>query len=243
MTVRRASLAACLAVLLGATPAWAESELPHSRATIERILVATGGAVLDAQRKLFPEHYREIVDLLLEHERAEPSEEARLAGLTLMHGHWEHYNALVRRGFALEWRALLLRRRELFALLESHGDPRLCRDYEYHGISALTTSGREEYRQAAEAYLAAFLEAAAAARDAPQEHRPETQQDFEPLVHAMAEAGLDPQPLSARLTAGQVDPGFCRAMIQVLDQVLDQPEETAALLWRFLVTAPTEGEQ
>lgn len=228
---------ACAAAMLLVSAAVAD-DLPHSRATLERILDAAGDPILAAQKRLFPEHYAQHIDLFLTHERTGPTEQTRLETLELSHRHWEHYNLLVRQGFPLEWRGLLVLRRDIFALMEEHQDPNACRAYEYHGISAITGSDKNAYRDAAANFLVAFLEAAYAAADNPQTHREETERDFAALNHALAETGHVPQPPSARLTGDDADPAFCRNMMAVLDRVLAEKQENAALLWRYLVTAP-----
>ncbi len=239
MAPARLSAAALAALLLAApgAPA-AEDDFPRARAAVRLALAQAGDAALAAQERHFPEHYDAMVGLLVAYERGGRSEESRRALAAAALRHWERYNELVRRGDPADWRGLLERRRELFALIARRDGAALCRAYELEGAPALARSGRAEYRAPVDAYAAAFIEAAARARAAPRPQADADDGDFARLRAAMEARGAGPARLAALRPELEAAPEFCAAMLDALDAALAMDPARAAALWRFLVTRP-----
>ena len=243
MAPARLSRAAALAAALLAAPATADDgEFPHARAAVRLALAQAGDAALAAQERHFPEHYDAVVGLLVEYERSGRSPAARQALAAAAARHWERYNELVRAGDPADWRGLLERRRELFALIARHDGPALCRAYELQGAPALSASGRAEYREPVDAYTAAFIAAAARARGAPRPQADAGDEDFARLRAAMAARGAGPARLAALRPELEPAPEFCAAMLDALDAALAMDPARAAALWRFLVTRPSHRQ-
>lgn len=243
MAPARLRPAAALAALLLAAPAAAETpagedDFPRARAAVRLALAQAGDAALAAQERHFPEHYDAMVGLLVAYERGGRSDAAREALAAAALRHWERYNELVRRGDPADWRGLVERRRELFALIGRHDGAALCRAYEMQGAPALARSGRAEYRAPVDAYIAAFIEAAARARAAPREQADADDDDFARLRAAMEARGAGPERLAALRPELEAAPEFCAAMLDALDAALAMDPARAAALWRFLVTRP-----
>ena len=231
-----AALAAAL--LPGAPPAAADDEFPRARAAVRLALAQAGDAALAAQERHFPEHYDAVVGLLVEYERSGRSAAARQALAAAAVRHWDRYNELVRRGDPADWRGLLERRRQLFALIARRDGAALCRAYELRGAPALAESGRAAYRAPVDAYVAAFIAAAARARAAPRTQAAADEADFARLRAALEARGAGPARLAALRPELEAAPEFCAAMIDVLDAALAMDPARAAALWRFLVTRP-----
>ena len=243
MAPARLSRAAALAAaLLAVPPAPADDSFPHARAAVRLALAQAGDAALAAQERHFPEHYDAVVGLLVEYERSGRSPAARQALAAAAARHWERYNELVRAGDPADWRGLLERRRELFALIARHDGPALCRAYELQGAPALSAAGRAAYRAPVDAYTAAFIAAAARARAAPRAQAAPTDEDFARLRAAMAARGAGPARLAALLPELAPAPEFCAAMLDALDAALAMDPARAAALWRFLVTRPSQRQ-
>ena len=242
MAPARLRPAAALAALLLAAPAPAETpadeDFPRARAAVRLALAQAGDAALAAQERHFPEHYDAMVGLLVAYERSGRAAAAREALAAAALRHWERYNELVRRGDPADWRGLVERRRELFALIERRDGAALCRAYEMQGAPALAASGRAAYRAPVDAYIAAFIEAAARARAAPREQADADDDDFARLRAAMEARGAGPEWLAALRPELEAAPEFCAAMIDALDAALAMDPARAAALWRFLVTRP-----
>ena len=233
----RAALALALMVAGSGAPAQEEdTEFPLSRAAVRLMLEQADDAALKAQERHFPEHYDALVSQLVELKRGDDPEQASLALAQASRQNWARYNELVRQGDPADWRELVIKRRDLFALIGKTDGAERCLAYEYQGTQALTTSGNPAYRKPASTYVGLFINAAARARSAPRQWR-ETQASDLDLLYATLEAQEpDPALLAALRPEDAVHPRFCEAMIAVMDAALTLEGESGALVWRFLVT-------
>lgn len=233
----RAVLALALMVAGSGAPAQEEdAEFPLSRAAVRLMLEQADDDALKAQERHFPEHYDALVSQLVELKRGDDPEQASLALARASRQNWARYNELVRQGDPADWRTLVIKRRDLFALIGKTDGAEQCLAYEYQGTQALTTSGNPTYRKPASAYIGSFINAAARARSAPRQWR-ETQAADLDLLYATLEAQKpDPALLAALRPEDAVHPRFCEAMVAVMNAALTLEGEPGALVWRFLVT-------
>lgn len=233
----RAALALALMMAGAGTPAQGEeAEFPLSRAAVRLMLEQADDAALKAQERHFPEHYDALVSQLVELKRADDPEPASLALARASRQNWARYNELVRQGDPADWRELVIKRRDLFALIGKTDGAERCLAYEYQGTQALTTSGNPAYRKPSSDYIGLFINAAARARNAPRQWR-ETQAADLDLLYATLEAQEhDPALLAALRPEDAVHPRFCEAVVAVMDAALTLEGEAGALVWRFLVT-------
>ncbi len=233
----RVALALALMVAGSGVPAQEEdAEFPLSHTAVRLMLEQADDAALKAQERHFPEHYDALVSQLVELKRGDDPEQASLALARASRQNWARYNELVRQGDPADWRTLVIKRRDLFALIGKTDGAEQCLAYEYQGTQALTTSGNPTYRKPASAYIGSFINAAARARSAPRKWR-ETQAADLDLLYATLEAQKpDPALLAALRPEDAVHPRFCEAMVAVMNAALTLEGEPGALVWRFLVT-------
>ncbi len=233
----RAALALALMVAGSGAPAQEDgAEFPLSRTAVRLMLEQADDAALVAQAQHFPEHYDALITQLVELKRGDDPEQASLALAQASRQNWARYNDLVRQGDPADWRALVIQRRDLFALIGQAEGAEQCLAYEYQGTQALTTRGNPAYRKPASAYIGSFIQAAARARGAPRSWRETRAADLELLYATLEAQQPDPALLAALRPGDAVHPRFCDAMVAVLDAALTLEGEPGALVWRFLVT-------
>lgn len=233
----RIALVLALTVAGSGAPAQEEdAEFPLSHAAVRLMLEQADDAALKAQERHFPEHYDALISQLVELKRGDDPEQASLTLTRTSRQNWARYNELVRQGDPADWRELVIKRRDLFALIGEADGAERCLAYEYQGTQALTTSGNPAYRKPASAYIELFINAAARARSAPRQWRETRASDLD-LLHATLEAQEpDPALLAALRPEDAAHPRFCEAMVAVMDAALTLEGEPGALVWRFLVT-------
>ncbi|MDE0153959.1 MAG: hypothetical protein OXN23_08955 [Gammaproteobacteria bacterium] len=242
MNFRITLMLALMLAVSGAPAQEEDAEFPLSRAAVRLMLEQADDAALKAQERHFPEHYDALISQLVELKRSDDPEQASLTLARASRQNWTRYNELVRQGDPADWRELVIKRRELFALIGKTDGAERCLAYEYQGTQALTTSGNPAYRKPASAYIGLFISAAARARNAPRQWR-ETQTADLDLLYATLEAQEpDPALLAALRPEDAVHPRFCEAMVAVMDAALTLEGEPGALVWRFLVTTGSVEE-
>lgn len=233
----RAALALALMVAGSGAPAQEEdAEFPLSRAAVRLMLEQADDAALKAQERHFPEHYDALVSQLVELKRNDNPERASLTLAQASRQNWARYNALVRQGDPADWRELVIKRRDLFALIGKTDGAERCLAYEYQGTQALTTSENPVYRKPTSAYIELFIKAAARARDAPRQWRETRSEDLDLLYATLEAQEFDSALLAALRPEDTVHPKFCEAMVAVMETALTLEGEPGALVWRFLVT-------
>lgn len=233
----RGALALALMVAGSGVPAQEEdSEFPLSRTAVRLLLEQAGDVALKAQERHFPEHYDTMIAQLVELKRGDDPERASLALAQSARRNWARYNQLVRQGDPADWRELVIKRRDLFALIDQTDGAESCLAYEYQGTQALTTSGNPIYQKPASAYIERFISAAARARSAPRHWRETRASDLDLLYATFEAQEPDPALMDALRPEDAVHPRFCEAMIAVMDAALALEGEAGALVWRFLVT-------
>ena len=216
--------------------------MPLSQAAVRLMLEQADDAALKAQERHFPEHYDALITQLVELKRDDDPKQASLALAQASHRNWARYNELVRQGDPADWRALVRKRRDLFALIDRINGAERCLAYEYQGAQALATVGNPAYREPVSAYIELFISAAARARSAPRQWR-ETRAEDLSLLYATLEAhGTDPELMHALRPGEAVHPRFCEAMVAILDAALVLEGEPGALVRRFLVTTGDVAE-
>ncbi len=236
-----AALMLATAGVLAEAPA--DNEYPQSRALMRSILEQANDAALQAQKKYFPEHYDALTLQLTQWQRADGSREATEKLVNTSNQNWARYNELVRQGAPQDWRQLVRMRRDVFAVIAEREGAQLCMSYEYRGSQALTGGGREFYRPQISAYIAKFLEAAAAARDNPAQWEEAHAEDMGLLYDTARGSGTTEELLQALRPTAETHPQFCDAMIAILDAALVLEGPPAQRVWRFLVTvAPKPAE-
>lgn len=232
-------VALALALMAAVPPAPAQEEeagMPLSRAAVRLILEQADDPALKAQERHFPEHYDALITQLIELKRQDDPEQASLALARASRQNWARYNGLVRQGDPADWRELVTKRRDLFALIDKTDGAERCLAYEYQGTQALTTSGNPIYRKPASAYIGLFINAAARARNAPRQWRETQATDLDLLYATLRAQEPDPALLAALRPKDATHPRFCEAMVAVMDAALTLEGEPGALVWRFLVT-------
>lgn len=236
----RPALILALAVACHGAPAQdEEAEYPFSRAAVRLMLDQANDTALQAQAQHFPEHYDALISQLVDLKRNEDPQQASLALAQASHQNWARYNELVRQGDPADWRELVLKRRDLFALIGNTDGPDQCLAYEYRGAQTLTDSGNPAYREPVSAYIALFIDSAARGRSTPRKWREARPEDLDLLYATLEAHGTDPELMSALRPGNTVHPRFCDAMVAVMDGALTLDGESGSLVWRFLVT--TEG--
>ena len=237
MTLRIALALALVAASPGAPAQEEEAQMPLSRAAVRLMLEQADDAALKAQERHFPEHYDALISQLVELKRRDNPKQAGLALARASQRNWARYNELVRQGDPAGWRALVMKRRDLFALIGRTDGAERCLSYEYQGMRALAAGDDPAYRKPVSAYIESFINAAARARSAPRQWR-ETQAEDLDLLYATLDAhGADPELRSALRPGDAVHPRFCEAMVAIMDAALTLEGESGALVWRFLVTS------
>ena len=212
------------------------AEFPLSRAAVRLMLEQAEDPALKAQQHHFPEHYDALIAQLVELKRHDDPQQVSLVLAQTSHRNWSRYNELVRQGDPADWRALVIKRRDLFSLIGKVEGAERCLAYEYQGAQALTASGNPAYRKPVSAYIELFINAAARARSAPRQWREIRAEDLDLLYSTLKMHDADPELMSALRPSDTVHPRFCRAMVTVLDAALTLEGEPGALVWRFLVT-------
>lgn len=242
MSLRITLVLALVAVSPGAPAQEEEGGTSLSRAAVRLMLEQADDAALKAQERHFPEHYDALITQLVELKRDDDPKQASLALVQASHRNWARYNELVRQGDPADWRALVVKRRGLFALIgRTHGAEQ-CLAYEYQGAQALAALGSPVYREPVSAYIELFITAAARAREAPRQWR-ETRAEDLALLYATLEAhGASPDLVSALRPGDAVHPRFCEAMVAILGAALTLEGEPGALVRRFLVTTGDAAE-
>ena len=236
MSIRIALIFALMATGPGASAQEEETGMPLSRAAVRLMLEQADDAALKAQERHFPEHYDALIAQLVELKRHDNPKQASLALAQTSSRNWARYNELVRQGDPADWRALVTKRRNLFALIGRIDGAERCLAYEYQGVQALAAAGNPAYRGPISAYIELFINAAARARSAPRQWR-ETQVKDLNLLYATLEAhGTDSELMGALRPDDAVHPRFCEAMVAIMDVALTLEGESGALVWRFLVT-------
>ena len=239
----RAALALVLMVAGSGAPAQEEdAEFPLSRAAVRLMLEQADDDALKAQERHFPEHYDALVSQLVELKRGDDPERASLVLAQTSRQNWARYNELVRQGDPADWRELVIKRRDLFALISKTDGAERCLAYEYQGTQALTTSDNSAYRKPASAYIGRFINAAARARNAPRQWRETRASDLDLLYATLEAQEPDSALLAALRPEDVVHPRFCEAMVAVMDAALTLEGESGALVWRFLVTTGSVGK-
>ena len=213
-----------------------ETGMPLSPAAVRLMLEQADDAALKAQERHFPEHYDALIAQLVELKRLDDPKPASLALVQASRRNWARYNELVRQGDPADWRALVGKRRDLFALIDRTDGAERCLAYERHGVQALAAGGNPAYRKPVSAYIESFINAAARARSAPRQWRETRAEDLARLYAALEAPGADPGLMDALHPGPSVHPRFCEAMAAVLDAALTLEGESGALIWRFLVT-------
>lgn len=232
----RPVLALALMVAGSAAPAQEEDAgFPLSHTAVRLMLEQAGDAALKAQERHFPEHYDALVVRLVELKRGDDPEQASLALVQASRQNWARYNELVRQGDPADWRELVIRRRDLFALIGKTDGAERCLAYEYQGTQALT-SGNPAYRKPTSAYIELFINAAARARAAPRQWRETRAADLDLLYATLEARESDSALLAALRPEDAVHPRFCEAMVAVMDAALTLEGDSGALVRRFLVT-------
>ena len=235
MSIRIALILALMA-LGPSAPAQEEAEMPLSRAAVRLMLEQADDAALKAQERHFPEHYDALITQLVELKRHDDPKQASLALAQTSHRNWARYNELVRQGDPADWRALVIKRRDLFALINRVNGAEQCLAYEYQGAQALAAVGNPAYREPVSTYIALFISAAARARSAPQQWRETRVEDLNLLYATLEAHDTDPELMSALRPGDTVHPRFCEAMVAIMDAALTLEGEPGALVRRFLVT-------
>ena len=208
--------------------------MPLSRAAVRLMLEQADDAALKAQERHFPEHYDALITQLVELKRQDDPKQASLALAQASHRNWARYNELVRQGDPADWRALAIKRRDLFALIDKIDGAERCLAYEYQGVQALATDSNPAYREPVSTYIESFINAAARARSAPLQWRETRTGDLD-LLYATLKAH-DAELMGALRPGDTVHPRFCKAMVMIIDAALTLEGEPGALVWRFLVT-------
>ena len=234
MRFRHAFAVALLATSHGA-PAQ-ESSFPLSHMAMRMMLEQANDPALRAQEQHFPEHYDSLIAQLIELKRQEDPKPASLALVQASRQNWARYNELVRQGDPADWRALLAKRRDLFALIRETDGAELCLAYEYQGTQALAASGNPAYHEPVSTYIELFIQAAARARLAPRQWRNLRAADLDLLRTTREAQATDPELTYALRPGSAAHPRFCEAMIATLDAAHTLDGESGALVWRFLVT-------
>lgn len=236
MNFRAALALALMAAGAGAPAQGEDAEFPLSHAAVRLMLEKADDDALKAQARHFPEHYDALVAQLVELKRSDDPEQASLALAQASRRNWARYNELVRQGDPEDWRELVTRRRDLFALIGKTDGAERCLAYEYQGTQALTTDGDPAYRKPASAYVGLFIDAAARARGAPRQWRETRAADLDLLYATLEAQESDPALLAALRPRDAVHPRFCDAMVAVMEAALTLEGEPGAQVWRFLVT-------
>ena len=233
----RTALALALMVAGSGAPAQEEEAgMPLSRAAVRLMLEQADDAALKAQERHFPEHYDALITQLVELRRHDDPKQASLALAQTSHRNWARYNELVRQGDPADWRALVVKRRDLFALINRIDGAERCLAYEYQGVQALAAIGNPAYREPVSAYIELFINAAARARSTPRQWREVRPEDLKLLYATLEAHDTDPELMNALRPGDTVHPRFCEAMVAIMDDALTLEGELGALVWRFLVT-------
>ena len=221
-----------------------ETGMPLSRAAVRLMLEQADDAALKAQARHFPEHYDALITQLVELKRHNDPKQASLVLAQASHRNWARYNELVRQGDPAGWRALVVKRRDLFALIHQIDGAERCLAYEYQGVQALSADGNPAYRKPVSAYIESFINEAARARSAPQQWRETRAEDLDLLYATLEAHDTDPGLMNALRPGDTVHPRFCEAMVAIMNTALTLEGESGALVWRFLVTTgdPVKAE-
>ncbi len=234
----RLALALALAVAGASAGAIAddeESKTPPSRTAMRLTLEQAGDPALEAQKRYFPEHYDALIARMVELQHGANPKRASQELTRASRRNWTRYNELVRQGDPADWRALVERRRDIFALIDQLDGAQRCLAYERRGPQALAADRESAYRDPVGAYIEAFLGAAARARAAPRGIREIQAEDLDSL-YATLEATASPELMAALHPGDAVHPRFCEAMVAIMNAALTLEGEAGALVWRFLVT-------
>lgn len=233
----RIALALALMVAGSSSPAQEEeTQMPLSRAAVRLMLDQADDAALKAQARHFPEHYDALISQLVELKRHDDPKQASLALAQASHRNWARYNELVRQGDPADWRTLVIKRRDLLALIDRIDGAERCLAYEYQGVQALAANDNPAYREPVSAYIESFINAAAQARGAPRQWRETRAEDLNLLYATLEAQDTDPELMSALRPGDTAHSRFCEAMVAIMDAALTLEGEAGALVWRFLVT-------